>query len=161
MVFLAIMLVVGISFWWYGHSQYENGVKEIQMLWDADRNRTALRNAEERAKRIEENAAQAEQYKKDLAEQKRKYETEIASARRYFDEHRNDGLRITAYVCPSGRTASTAEACGTENESPAGTASLPKEVERNLRELMLEADKVTEMCRMAQDFIMKNGFGEK
>lgn len=150
---LAIMLLAGIAVWWYGHSRYEQGVSaERQRQHDAE-NRALLR-------RTEENIALQQKYQQDLTKQKKGYSDEIERIKRRHGELSGAGLRVPRTIC-DGFARTTEAGSGKEGGAAAGTIALPEQVERDLRELMAQADRAVAGCRSDEQFIDENGFREK
>ena len=152
--FLAIILLVGTSLWWYGKTRYQQGVSDNEAAHAEAVNKALL-------KRVDENTKLAEAHAKELAAQKKGYTDEIALIKRRSGELSGNGLRVPKTICDGFTRAAEASGSKGSNDAIAGTVALPESVERDLRQLMEEADTAIAGCRQAQKFIRDNGFEEK
>lgn len=131
------------------------GAQGVQAAWDKERaERVAADNAAILS-RVKNNERIAEQQALDNDRIRKGYEDEIARIR--ADRARAPGLRVTADVCTGLAGAAKTEGTGGSDAAVTGTIALPAQVDRDLRQLMEEADEVVAGCRAAQDFIVTNG----
>lgn len=151
----AIIAAVAGSVWMYGSSRYEQGVTDEQI-------RVSEAHAEEIAKREEENKKLSLFYEEAMEIQRMEYRDEINQVELALAAANNKRLRVPAPHC-SAVAAGQAEANSPEggDDPTAGTVLLPEQVDRDLRELMAEAERIVAACRVGQKFIRDNKFEEK
>lgn len=165
--FIAIILLasvaglgVAVALHFYGAAQYEKGAAAIQQKWDAAKLAQQIAYAQALKQRTDENAALRDRYEKALADMRGKYASEKALVDQYHAAHLGDGLRLPDSVCAAAGFARPPEAGRASGgaAATAGTVVLPEEIERNLRELLREADQAAAVGRIGQGFIKQNGF---
>lgn len=106
-----------------------------------------------RLKQDQTNIQVSQDHQRAIDELQQKHDTDLAAVRAA------GGLRVSRSVC-SGSTAIAPEAAGDigHNADLAGTVALPEQVTNNLFSLASDADRVTEIARSCQAWIVKNGF---
>jgi len=108
------------------------------------------RKEQENSDRIAEQQHQAainQQVKKELENEINQIHTSYANLKR---------LRLSKSTCVQSDSVTTAAGSSIANEATTGTIALPEPIERNLYELMHEADSMLADYRALQEFIKKN-----
>ena len=108
------------------------------------------RKEQENSDRIAEQQHQAainQQVKRELENEINQIHTSYANVKR---------LRLSKSACVQSDSVTTAAGSSIANEATTGTIALPEPIERNLYELMHEADSMLADYRALQEFIKKN-----
>ena len=137
------------------HKGVTEGKAEVQQKWDADKLARSQAETAATLSRVKNNERIAEQQALDNAKIKKGHDDEIAAIRAANASPYR--LRIPDSVCRGFASATPAQSPGVGNAPFAGTLALPEALERNLQDLIQEADTIVASCRAAQSFIRNNG----
>ena len=135
----------------------DGGRKEVLEEWGKAKAAQAAADKAAILERVKNNERIAAQQDADKQKLKDSHAKEIVQIRARAASDSTYRLRIPASVCSGFASGAKAEGSAGSGSAIAETVVLPAEIERNLRELMVEADLVTAGCRVSQDFIKNNG----
>ncbi|MES2072332.1 MAG: hypothetical protein V4488_18385 [Pseudomonadota bacterium] len=154
---LTTMLIAGL--WGVQRRGLLQGRAEVQAKWDKSERERAEAEKSALLARVKNNERIAEQQALDQRRIRKDVNNEVGQIHAAYDRsHHAAGLRLPAYVCGAGATtaAETASAAGSD-ASVAASIALPPALERDLQDLMQEADTIVANCRATQQFIRLNG----
>ncbi|WP_422972981.1 hypothetical protein [Undibacterium sp. TC9W] len=137
------------------HKGVTEGKAEVQQKWDADKLARSQAETAATLSRVKNNERIAEQQALDNEKIKKGHDDEIASIR--VANANPVRLRISDSICRGFASATKAQSAGSGDAALAGTLALPEALERNLQDLIQEADTIVASCRAAQSFIRTNG----
>ena len=151
-IFIIAMLVGSVSSYFFGHHV---GQTSEQAMWQ---NKELLRNQAEQLevdKRLADNQVLQTKIDNDRKALINAHNQALKKTRDYYNSTSGDSLRISRNeICSQGLTTSTEITTNTGDVSSlTGTVTLPDEVTRNLRQLVEEADQVTDQARLLQERI--------
>ena len=151
---LAAALAAGA--WYCHHAGYDAGVAAIQAKWDKAKADQAIADNAAILARVKNNERVAAEQQAINQQLKDDHAKEIAQIRSRAAADSTYRLRLPATVCREFAAGASAQSASGSTATTAGTVALPEQTERNLRELMIEADTVVANCRATQKFIIEN-----
>ncbi|MFZ6734757.1 hypothetical protein ACO0LG_22730 [Undibacterium sp. Ji42W] len=137
------------------HQGLVEGKKEVQQEWDADKLAKSQAETAATLSRVKNNERIAEQQALDNAKIKKGHDDEMAAVRAANASPYR--LRVSDSICRGFASATNTQSPGVGNAPATGTLALPEALERNLQDLIQEADTMLASCRAAQSFIRSNG----
>ncbi len=153
---LAGLLVSGL--WGLQRRGQLQGRAEVQAKWDKESRERAEAEKSALLSRVKNNERIAEQQALDQQRIKKDVNNELGQIHIAYDSRRGaSSLRIPASVCGGPAAAAKTTGAAGSDAAAAATVALPAEIERNLQDLMQEADTVVATCRATQQFIRLNG----
>lgn len=151
---LAIGIALAVAAVGLLHTGYRHGVQSVQSKWDQE---TAKRKQDENAailtamlnneRKAEQDKLNSQRIAKENKRELDKIRADLAAAR----------LRVGPAFCPRSAEAVTPNSPSSSDGADTGARLLPEEVERDIRALIEETERVAATGRAAQDFIRSNG----
>ncbi len=151
---VALLAALIASLWGFQHAGVSQGRAEVQAKWDKEKREQAEADKAALFTRIKNNERIAEQQALNDERIRNENKVEIAAIRAAYA--RPAGLRLPASGCSGSAAGVEAESASGGNAAFARTVALPPAIERDLQELMQEADIVVANCRATQSFIRVN-----
>lgn len=152
----ALLVLIGLAFGvhWHGVNQGQRLERADWLAKDLDRI-----SSEQKAtlKAIENNTRIAQQQEIDKRKVVNDYQKELAAIRIERDRGRTGRLYLPATVCNSVATATKTDDSGGVGAAIAGAVELPEAIERDLRDLVRDADEVTATARAMQESARTSG----
>lgn len=134
------------------------GSQHVQARWDSEAaNRTRAESSAIMA-RTSENARIAEKQRANEQNRRKVHTDEIGNI---IADRLNAGrLRVPESICAGFAGATEAASTSRGDATTSRGRLLPETIERDLRDLMAEADTIVANCRMAQGFLFDSGLTE-
>ncbi len=150
-----VVALIGVM-WDLQHRGLVQGRAEVQAKWNQEKRELAEAEKAALLSRIKNNERIAEQQALDNEKIKKGHKDEIAAISA-ANAHRT-GLRVPASICGGSAAAAQTSSAPGSDATATGTIALPPAIDRDLQDLMEEADQVVASCRSTQQFVILNGF---
>ncbi|WP_394780578.1 hypothetical protein [Undibacterium sp.] len=159
---IAVLLLLGALsavMWGMQRRGQQQGRAEVQAKWDKDSRDRAEAEKSALLVWVKNNERIAEQQALDGQRITKDTNNELSQIGAAYDgsRHTDAGLRVTAGICRGLAPAANTASAAASDAATAATVALPAEIERNLQNLMQEADTIVAGCRATQQFIRVNG----
>lgn len=156
---LALLALLTAGLWGVQQRGLVQGRAEVQARWDKERRERAEAEKSALLTRMKNNERIAEQQALDRQRIRKDVNNEVSQIQVAYDRRHGDapGLRLPASVCHGLASAAETASAARSNATLAAAIALPPALERNLQDLMQEADIVVANCRAAQQFIKSTG----
>lgn len=136
---------------------YVHGASDVQDEWDKDKSARKVSEHGALIKRQDDNAQLVRQHEAEKQALRSGYETEIVGL---HDTYIKSGrLRVATAICSGVAPTRESKSPAGGDAEVAGERVLPESYDRDIKELMLEADTLVEQYRVLEEFVLQNGMG--